>query len=372
MRIGLVAPVSCAVPPVGYGGTEQVVDALARGLVGLGHEVLLAATGDSTCPVPTRSLLATPVFDDHRAELRHVLFAHDQLAGCDVVHDHTLLGPLLGVGRTHGPPVVTTCHGVLAGELAAWYRQLSVHVPVVAISRSQAAGAPGLARAVVHHGVVPQDYPFGLGDGGHLLFLGRMSPDKGAHRAIAVARATGLPLLVAGRLREPQELDYFERHVRPQLGDGVDWVGEVAGDEKLALLAGARALLMPIRWPEPFGMVMVEAQACGTPVLAFREGAAPEVVEDGVTGWLCRDEDDMAGAALRVGELSRQACRSAVEQRFSAREMARRHVEVYRSLLDPGRPQQHPRRQAGHGDAPLRIDLDVDPRPTERDAPHGQ
>lgn len=372
VRVGLVAPVWCAVPPVGYGGTEQVVDALARGLVALGHEVVLAATGDSTCPVPRRALLPSPVpLGEPLPELRHVLFAHEQLAGCDVVHDHTLSGPLLAVRRTGGPPVVTTCHGVLEGDLLAYYRRLSPRVPVIAISRSQASAAPGLARAVVHHGVVPEDFPAGPG-GGPLLFLGRMSQGKGAHRAIDVARAAGQHLVLAAKVREPEEHAYFAAQIAPRLGPGVAFVGEVAGERKLALLREASALLMPIRWAEPFGMVMVEALACGTPVLAFAEGAAPEVVEHGVTGFLCRDEAEMAAYAGRVGELSRAACRAAVESRFSARRLAADHVEVYRSLLRPGRQQRHPLRQARDLQVPLVVDLDVEARAAQWDPAHRQ
>jgi glycosyltransferase involved in cell wall biosynthesis len=373
MRIGIVAPVWCAVPPDGYGGTEQVLDSLARGLRDLGHDVVLAATGDSTCPVERVSVrpFPTATIGEQVPELQHVLFAYEQLADCDVVHDHTLTGPLLSVGRS-SPPVVTTCHGDLCGELADWYRELAPYAPVIAISRSQTSAAPDLPLAVVHHGVVPEDFAVGAGDAGHLLFLGRMSPDKGAHRAARVARAAGMPLLIAAKMREPSEVGYFERCVRPLLGHGVDFVGEVAGIDKLELLAGAAALLMPIRWPEPFGMVMVEALACGTPVLAFAEGAAPEVVEHGRTGFLCRDETEMVQAVGRVPELSRLDCRRSVERRFSAARMARDHVAVYGSLLGGARlpDELHPLRKTIDLDAAVRLDSDVHARAPQRDAVH--
>lgn len=374
MRIGLVAPVWCAVPPYGYGGTEQLLDALARGLRDLGHEVVLAATGDSTCPVERVFVRPTPTatIGEQVPELQHVLFAYEQLADCDVVHDHTLSGPLLAVGRGAPPVVVTTCHGDLCGQLADWYRALAPYVRVLAISRSQASAAPDVPLAVVHHGVVPEDYVLGTGDAGHLLFLGRMSPDKGAHRAARVARAAGRPLLIAAKMREPEEVAYFERRVRPLLGHGVEFVGEVAGTDKLELLATASALLMPIRWPEPFGMVMVEALACGTPVLAFAEGAAPEVVEHGRTGFLCRDEAQMVRAVGRLETLSRLDCRRSVERRFSAARMARDHVAVYRSLLEGARlpDELHPVRKTVDLDAAVRGDADVDAGATHRDAVH--
>ena len=373
MRVGIVAPVWCAVPPDGYGGTEQVLDALARGLRDLGHDVVLAATADSTCPVERVAVRhhPTPTIGEQVPELQHVLFAYEQLADCDVIHDHTLPGPLLAVGRA-GPPVVTTCHGDLCGELADWYRVLSPYAPVIAISRSQASAAPDLPLAVIHHGVVPEDFVVGAGDAGHLLFLGRMSPGKGAHRAAAVARAAGMPLIIAAKMREPAEVAYFERCVRPLLGHGVQFVGEVAGVDKLELLAGAAALLMPIRWPEPFGMVMIEALACGTPVLAFAEGAAPEVVEHGRTGFLCSDQAQMVRAIGRLHELSRLDCRRSVEQRFSAERMARDHLAVYRSLLGGARlpDELHPVRDAVELDATVQLDVDVDARAPQRDPVH--
>ena len=380
MRIGLVAPVWCSVPPVGYGGTEQVVDALARGLAGLGHEVVLAASGDSTCPVELRSVLPTSGGDIGSIvpEVRHVVFAHRELADCDVVHDHTMAGPLLALGRTGGPPVVTTCHGPMEGVLADHYRAIRSSVPVIAISHAQSAAAPGLARAVVQHGVVPEDFPVGPGDGGYLLFLGRMSPDKGAHRAARIAWAAGVPLLIAAKMREPEEKAYFDKRVRPLLGPDVEFVGEVSGVEKLELLGEARALLMPIRWPEPFGMVMVEALACGTPVLAFPEGAAPEVVQHGVTGFVCRDEASLVEAVGRVDGLSRADCRASVERRFSAARMAAEHVSVYASLLEERRErsaraahQVHPPRKPADVDLTV-LDRDVHAGAAQGDAPHVQ
>lgn len=379
MRIGILAPVWCSIPPAGYGGTEQVVDALARGLQELGHDVVLAATADSTCPVERTSLLPhpAPVIGEQLPELRHVLHSYEQLADCDVIHDHTLSGPLLAVGRRSGPPVVTTCHGEMSGQLGDYYRQLSRHLTVIGISHAQVSAAPGVAHAVVHHGLVPSDFPAGRGKGGHLLFLGRMSPDKGADRAVRAARAAGVPLLLAAKMREPDEREYFARHVEPLLGDGAHFLGEVDKATKTSLLADARGLLVPIRWPEPFGMVMIESLACGTPVLAFPEGAAPEVVEHRRTGFLCRDEADMAAAVGRLDELSRQDCRDAVEQRFSARRMAADHVRVYRSALarrNLPRPahQPYPLRQPVDLHPPGSIDLDVDLRLAERHAPQPQ
>src|SRR5947208_1905127 len=188
--------------------------------------------------------------------------------------------------------------------------------------------AQGLAAAG-HHGIDAKDFPVGNGDGGYLLFLGRLSPDKGAGRAIDVALKADVRLLLAGKMREPWERDYFEARVAPYLSEQIQYLGEVGHERKLELLAGARALVFPIRWNEPFGLVMVEALACGTPVLAFPEGAAPEVVEDGRTGFLCHDESHMAEALTQVETIDRATCRAAVEGYFSTARMVREHLDLF-------------------------------------------
>ena len=340
MRVGLIATAWTPTPPRLYGGIELVIDRLCRGLRGLGHDVVLFATGDSTCPVERRYLL--PEADGARigngvTELRHALAAYESLrdAGCDIVHDHTLAGPIVAPLVAPGVPVVTTMHGPVSDELRDLYARMAANgVPLVAVSHAQTRPAPDLrVAAVIHHGIDVTDFPVGGGTGGYALFLGRMSPDKGTHRAIEAAHKARVPLLLAGKLREPAEHDYFEREVRPLLGDDAQYLGEVPHDEKVALLAGASALLVPIRWNEPFGLVMIEAMACGTPVLAFKEGAAPEVVDDCVTGFLCDDEAHMAYALTRVGAIDRAACRRAVETRFSTERMAREHAELFDRLL---------------------------------------
>lgn len=336
MRIALIAPPWTPVPPALYGGIELVVDRLARGFAASGHDVVLFTTGDSTCPVPRKWVLAQA--EGERIgmsvpEIRHVMAAYDEVAGADIVHDHTVLGPVYAE-RFPGLPVVTTVHGPLNEELADIYGRLASRVPVVAVSHAQCRPVPHIPIArVIHHGIDADDFPFGDGDGGYALFLGRLSPDKGAHRAIEVARKAEVPLLIAGKMREVWEREYFATMVEPHLGAGVEYLGEVPHEEKLQLLARARALLFPIRWNEPFGLVMLEAMACGTPVLAFPEGAAPEVVDDGRTGFLCEDEAAMAEALSRVGQIDRRACRAAVEGYFSTERMVREHLELYEQIL---------------------------------------
>lgn len=194
---------------------------------------------------------------------------------------------------------------------------------------------------VIHHGLDADDYRLGAGGGAYLLFLGRMDPTKGVHHAIAAARATDRRLLIAAKLQEAKELAYFHDRIEPMLGGDVIYVGEVDRFTKRRLLAGADALINPITWPEPFGLVMVEAIASGTPVVAFRQGAAPEIVDDGVNGYLCDDEADLVHALERLGEIDRQTVRHTFERRFTAERMVRQHIDLYEAMIEgrPGHPE---------------------------------
>ena len=336
MRVAQIAPPWAPVPPHLYGGIELVVDLLSRGLQAAGHDVVLWTVGESTSPVPRRFVLdgaegarigmAVP-------ELRHVIHAYESLSDFDVIHDHTVFGPLYAA-RFPERVVVTTNHGPFGTELDDLYRTIAETVPVICISHDQRALAPDIPVAgVIHHGVDPVMFPVGAGAGGFCLFLGRMSPDKGAHRAIIACRKAGVPILLAAKMREPREVEYFEAEVAPLLGDGAEYLGEVPHARKLELLGAAMALVNPIRWHEPFGLVMVEALACGTPVIAFREGAAPEIVSDGRTGFLCDDEIGMADAIGRIGEISRAACRAEAEGYFSSTRMVAEHVALYEGVI---------------------------------------
>ncbi len=336
MRIAVIAPPWAPVPPAAYGGIEVVVDRLAVGFEKAGHEVLLYATGDSTCPVPRQWVLAEAERDRMGfavPELRHVMHAYEAVQGFDIVHDHTVVGPLYAE-RYPDLPVVTTIHGPFDDELCDIYERIGRRVPIIAISHAQGRSAPNIPiAAVIHHGLDVEDFPFGSGEGGYCVFLGRMHPDKGAHRASDVAFKAGLPLIMAAKMREPWEHAYHEANVQPYLNENIRYVGEVGPEQKTELLANARCLLMPIRWNEPFGMVMIEALACGTPVLAFPEGAAPEIVEDGRTGFLCKDEDEMVEAIKRLDEIDRAECRAAVERSFSTERMVADHVELFERII---------------------------------------
>ncbi len=342
LRVGLIAPPWVPVPAPVYGGTELVVDQLARGLTRAGCEVVLFATGDSTCPVDTRwrypkALGTTTSLLDEQA---HVEAAYEALADVDVIHDHTLTGPKWAAANGIRIPVVTTAHGPFTAELRRAYGAMAAGgVEVVAISHSQRRSAPEIPiRTVIHHGIDTTGLPVGQGRGGYVAFLGRMHPDKGAHRAIEIARAAGKKILLAAKMWEPDEHRYFETHVEPLLGPDAIYVGEVGGESKRDFLEGAEALVNPIRWPEPFGLVMIEALASGTPVLAFPEGAAPEIIEHGRTGFLCTDEAEMVEALLRVPELDRNECRARVDVRFSADRMVQDHLDLYERQATAGHP----------------------------------
>ncbi|HEX4902756.1 MAG TPA: glycosyltransferase [Acidimicrobiales bacterium] len=342
MRIGIVAPPWLPVPPPRYGGTEAIVDRLARGFLAAGHEVLLWTTGDSTCPVPKSWALAEAATEHmgfDAIELHHLVRGYRTLVewGADIVHDHTLIGPVYSC-RHPELVVVTTNHGPFDSYLSSLYRSIGEDVPIIAISHDQASRAEGVTLAgVIHHGIDLDSFPVGDGGGDehgeYFLYLGRMAPEKGARRAALAARQAGARLLIAAKMIEPAEHRFFEEQVQPLLDDRVRYIGEVGGDERLRLLQGATALLNPIAWPEPFGLVMIEALASGTPVLAFPNGSVPEIVDHGITGFHCTDVDDLAARLGDAGALDRAACRDAAERRFSTQRMVTDHLALFERVV---------------------------------------
>ena len=337
LHIGFVAPPWVPVPPVRYGGTELMLAALAEALDRLGHCVEVFTTGDSAVAVPTAHLFDRADPDrigDSVLELRHMAAAYDRFGDMDIVHDHTLAG-LFHRYRPDDLPVVTTCHGPFNDDLVDLYRRVAGHVSVIAISRDEASRAhPEIPIAgVIPHGVDLRRYRFWERAGDQFVCIGRMVADKGIPLAIDAVRRRGERLVIAAKMREPAERRYFQDVVLPLLGDGLEYIGEVDFRTKVDLLASARALLNPIQWPEPFGLVMAEALACGTPVVAYPEGAAPEIVDDGHTGFLVSNQDQLVDALARTDEIDRAACRAAAEERFSSERMAVDHLEVYRNVI---------------------------------------
>ena len=337
MKVLLVAPPWLPVPPTGYGGTELVIDGLARGLQALGCEVTLFATGDSTCPVPVRSHHRAALGTGRSrtaAMLAHVLAAYDAADALapDIVHDHTILGAY--VAAEGGRVAITTNHNAFDDDANATYRRIADRVPVLALSRSHAGSARGFTpMASIHHGIDVDAQPVGSGDGGYAVFLGRIAPSKGVHVAIAAAREAGIPLRIAAKITEAAEEDYFRAVIEPELGDGIEFLGEVGGDAKRRLLGDACCLLNPIQWDEPFGMVMIEAMACGTPVVAMARGAAPEIIDAEVTGIAVTDERDLAPAIERALRMDRGAVRRVAHRRFSVARMAAAHLRAYEEVL---------------------------------------
>jgi glycosyltransferase involved in cell wall biosynthesis len=350
MRIAQLAPPFETVPPRAYGGTERVVHSLTEELVRRGHDVTLFASGDSTTsarlvPVVERALWHhEPAYADFSpfwsVALGKVVRDLDYF---DVVHNHLDFHGF-PLARLAPCPVVTTLHGRLdLPELQPLYREM-LDVPLVSISDAQrrpVAWANWVAT--VHHGIELDEFTFNPRPGRYLAFLGRIAPEKGLDAAIRVARRAGLPLKVAARMPLPftndpnvrADWEHYKQAVEPLLRDAdVELVGEVSGAAKDEFLGGAAALLFPICWPEPFGLVMPEALACGTPVLALRAGSVPEVLEDGVTGFVCDDEDGLVAAVARLSELDRWRCRAEAERRFSTAAMADRYERVYARLVE--------------------------------------
>lgn len=336
-KVAIVAPPWFELPPKAYGGIEWMCYWLAEGLTSRGHEVTLIGAGPdnisgqfvSTFERPPSERITEPL-----VEAVHVAIAAQAIRDLrpDIVHDHTLHGPLLAFERD--VPTVVTTHGPILDDLADYYGALGNSVSLISISGAQRQAAPSLSWAATVHNAIPvSDYPFDRKKESFLLFLGRMSPDKGAHLAVRAANAVGAPIVLAGKCAEPQEQAYFEQCVKPLLRPGVEWIGEADTCRKKDLLRRARCLVMPIQWEEPFGLVMVEAMACGTPVVALRAGSVPEIVDDGVTGYVCQHPDELPGAIERLESIDAAACRQHVLSRFDLGVMVRGYEQAYKKIL---------------------------------------
>ncbi len=337
MHVALISTCSVAVPPPRYGGTEFVVDELARALTERGHRVTTYATGDSRPAGELRSHYDRPVWPPSSySELLHAHWSCRDIEGRgerpDVVHVHAPAG--LAFAARLDLPTVYTVHHPVDPRLTEFY-QCFGDTTFAMISARQSelhVGVPN--RRVVHHGIDPRDYAASDACEDYLAFLGRFAPEKGSHIAIDVARAVGTPLVIAGEAH-PHELAFFEREMKPRLAlEGVRWIGEVGREGKQALLSKARAMLFPIDWEEPFGLVLIESMLCGTPVIAFRRGSVPEIVEDGVTGFVVETADEMQRAIRRIGSLDRAEIRARAVERWSADRMAAQYVTLYEHAIE--------------------------------------
>lgn len=338
MKIAQISPLFESVPPKLYGGTERVVSILTEGLIRNGHEVTLFASGDSKTsaqlvPICREALRLSNTKDPCAEHLLQLAMVYDRADEFDLIHSHAdyFTFPFAQKSAT---PTVTTLHGRLdMPELQGIHRYYQSH-PLISISDSQRAPFP-FANWVgtVYHGLPMEQYRFYREPGKYLAFLGRIAPEKRPDIAIDIARKTGIPLKIAAKIGE-QDRAYFDTVIRPLIDPPlIEFIGEIGEREKNEFLGQALALLFPIDWPEPFGLVMIESLACGTPVIARPCGSVNEILVHGTTGFVHSEIDDLVGAVRRIGEISRQACRNHVEKNFSAEKMVRRYEQLYEEVI---------------------------------------
>jgi len=344
MRIAQISPLFEAVPPKLYGGTERVVSWITEELVEMGHEVTLFASGDSVTSAqleafwPKALRLDGSVRDANALHLLMLEHIRRQAKDFDFLHFHLDYYPF-SLFLRQPTPFVTTWHGRLDLPEHQPLFDTFPTAPLVSISDAQRRPVPqGNWVRTVHHGLPERLLTPQPVKPSYLAFLGRIAPEKAVDRAIRIARRCGIPLKIAAKV-DPMDRDYFAEEIEPLLREpGIEYIGEINDREKPEFLSGAIALLLPIEWPEPFGLVMIEAMACGTPVVGFHAGSVPEVVEDGLTGYVVKDETGAVAAVGRIGEISRERVRRRFEERFTARRMVQDYLEVYRSLMGAEAP----------------------------------
>jgi len=339
MKIALIAPIIERVPPKKYGGTERVVSALAEGLVRRGHEVTLFASGDSVTkaklvsvyPRALREARFKDLYGLNTKTLLNVGLAYSRQDQFDIIHDHTgyLSLPTANIATT---PVVFTLHGAISLEMREMYRTLNKPF-FVSISKEQARYMPDLHSAgTVYNGLDMENYPFSAENDGYLLYVGRLSMEKGPHHAIETALTLNLPLILAAKLEE-MDRPYFREYVEPYLSDQIRWIGEVDERERNRLMSRALCFLHPITWREPFGLTLIEAMACGCPVIAFGLGSIPEIIQNGRTGFVVSSVMEMVDAVGRLGEIDRRRCRQHALRNFNAARMVDGYENIYRKIL---------------------------------------
>lgn len=340
MRIAQISPLAERVPPKKYGGTERVVSALTEGLVRKGHEVTLFASGDSITnaklvsvyPKALREAKVEDLYGINFWQLLNIGLAYQMQDRFDIIHDHT--------GHTGLPtanlattPVVSTLHGAFTTNNRKLFETLNKRVNFVAISKSQYFTLTKLNYVgIVYNGLNMRHYPFSDTDKGYLLYVGRISMEKGLHSAIQVAQFLNLPLIIAAKL-DVKDIQYFKEYIEPKLSDQIRWVGEVDTHERNKLMSEALCLLHPVGWKEPFGLTMIESMACGAPIVAFNNGSIPEVVLDGKTGYIVEDIEEMIEAVIRIKRIDRKYCRKYALENFNDEMMVDRYEAIYRQII---------------------------------------
>jgi glycosyltransferase involved in cell wall biosynthesis len=345
LKIAQIAPLIERIPPKKYGGTERVIHALTEALVKRGHDVTLFASGDSLTSAKLRSVFPRSL---REAKIRNLYNLNDltllnigiayQLSGqFDLIHDHNGLFSL-PTANICPVPVVMTIHGPITASNKPLYRAMNKPA-FVAISKSQAQTAPKemTISGVVHNGLDLEGYPFSAENDGYLLFVGRICMEKGTHYAIDIAQMLNLPLIIAAKL-DQTDVPYFNEYIGPRLSDAgisqqIRWIGEVNEEERNRLMSKALCLLHPATWKEPFGLTLIESLACGTPVVGFNKGSVPEIIKNGLCGYVVEDEEEMVNAVLNIGKIDRKQCRKYAVENFNSNLMADRYEEIYRRLI---------------------------------------
>lgn len=347
MRIAQIAPLNERVPPKAYGGTERVVHALTEELVRLGHDVTLFASGDSITSANLSSVYPTGLREakitDHYGlkewTLSHIGAAYKRQKEFDIIHDHnSKFGlPMAYFAKT---PTLTTMHGPINPSVRKLFETFD-RPPLVTISKAQGRMFPNIKILdTVYNGLNMEDYPFGGSHDGYLLFVGRISMEKGVHHAIEVAQNFRLPLIIAAKL-DKEDVEYFKAYISPRIdGKQIKWIGEVDQNARNRLMSKAICLLHPVTWPEPFGLTMIEAMATGCPVVAFDQGSIPEVVSHAKTGFVVHDIEEMIEAVERIDVIDRKDCRIHALKNFNSRIMAKRYLELYQELIESSKIQR--------------------------------
>lgn len=339
MRIAQIAPLVERIPPKKYGGTERIVHALTEELVMRGHEVTLFATGDSITTArlssvyhrALREVRMQDIYGLNYYTMLNIGTAYQRQAEFDIIHDHNgfISLPTANIAST---PVIMTMHGPFTPENRTLFQTLRNPYQVT-ISNAQSYAVPNLHHAgTVYNGLVMEHYPFSEEHDGYLLFVGRISIEKGIHNAVQAARALGLRLIIAAKL-DPVDQPYFRQYIEPYLSDEITWIKEVEEEERNRLMSRAMCLLHPVTWREPFGLTMIEAMACGCPVISFNKGSVPELVKNGETGFIVEDVEGLIDAVQNIGTIDRNACRTHALSSFNASKMTDGYEELYDKIL---------------------------------------